>query len=307
MLTLLEASKNYKNPVESAIVEMFAMYSSVLSVLPFDDIVGNALQYNREEALAGVAFRGLNEAYAESTGILNPQVERLVIGGGDLDVDTFITATMGPGQRAVHESMKVKALALNWMLKFFKGDADANPREFDGLQRRLTGNQIIEAGSTDGGDALSLEKLDELRDQVDQPTHYMLNRTMIRRLSTASRSTTIGGFITTEKDDWGRPLAMYGGLPLLPVDEDNEGNQILPFTEVGSGGSTATATSIYCMSTEPEHTRGIQNKEMEVRDLGELQAKPAERSRVEWFTGIALKHGKAAARLRGVKNAAVTA
>ena len=38
----------------------------------------------------------------------------------------------------------------------------------------------------------------------------------------------------------------------------------------------------------------------EVRDLGELQAKPSERVRIEGFLGLALFGGKAAARLRGI-------
>jgi hypothetical protein len=46
---------------------------------------------------------------------------------------------------------------------------------------------------------------------------------------------------------------------------------------------------------------------MDVRDLGELQASPFFRTRVEWFAGIACWHGRAAARLWGIKNAAVVA
>ncbi len=90
------------------------------------------------------------------------------------------------------------------------------------------------------------------------------------------------------------------------VDSDNDGNQILPFTEVGYTGSTATAGSIYCVSFGAGKCSGIQNSAMEVRDLGELQTKPAMRTRVEWFAGLALFHGKSAARLGGITNAAVT-
>jgi hypothetical protein len=52
---------------------------------------------------------------------------------------------------------------------------------------------------------------------------------------------------------------------------------------------------------------GIQNGPMDVRDLGELQTKPAKRTRVEWHAGIALFHGKAACRLGGITNAAIVA
>lgn len=306
-LTLLEAAKRSQDPVQSAVIEMYAGASDVLANLGFDNIQGSAMKYNREETLPGIGFRGINESYTESTGVINPQIEPLVIVGGDLDVDKFILETMGMNQRSVQEEMKVKSLALAWTKAFIKGDSDSDPREFDGLQVRLTGNQLIDAGSTDGGDALSLAKLDELIDAVDDPTHLIMNKAMRRRLTTAARTYTIGGFISYELDAFGKKIAYYNGLPILIMDKDNEDNDILPFTEVGSGGTTATACSLYCVSLTPGKLQGIQNKVLEARDLGELQTKPAMRTRVEWYAGIAMYHGRAAARLRGVKNAAVTA
>ncbi len=305
MITLVEAAKISQDPIQSAIIEMYARSSSILQVLPFQNISGNALKYNREESLPGIGFRGVNEAYTESTGILNPQTENLVIGGGDLDVDKFILDTMGADQRSVQEAMKIKALSLAWTKKFFKGDSDSDPREFDGLQKRLTGNQLISAGSTDGGDALSLAKLDELIDTVDEPTHLFMNKAIRRRLSAAARLATVGGYITYELDAFGRQVTKYNDIPIMIVDFDNEGSAILGFSEVGAGGSTATATSIYCISTMAGKVSGIQNGGIDVRDLGELQTKPAVRTRVEWYNGIAVFHGRAAARLYGVKTAAV--
>lgn len=306
-LTLIEAAKRTPDPIQSAVIEMYARATPILGALGFDNIQGSAMKYNREETLPGVGFRGINEAYTESTGIINPQTEPLVIAGGDLDVDKFILNTMGMGHRSVQEAMKVKALALAWTKAFFKGDSASDPREFDGLQARLTGNQLIYAGTTDGGDALSLTKLDELIDTVDNPTHICMNKTMRRRLTAASRTTTIGGFITTGQDEFGRPISMYGDLPIMIIDTDNEDASILPFTEIGYTGATATACSIYCVSLMPGKIQGIQNAPIAATDLGELQTKPAYRTRVEWYAGIALYHGKAAARLGGVKNAAVTA
>ena len=41
---------------------------------------------------------------------------------------------------------------------------------------------------------------------------------------------------------------MYNDLPILIADYDNEGDQILPFTETSDGDGTAQNTSIYCVS-----------------------------------------------------------
>jgi hypothetical protein len=308
-MTLIEAAKQAANggaQLRASIINLYAQNSDILRTLPFDDIQGNALQYNREEALPGVGFRGVNEAYSEDVGVINPLVEPLVIAGGDLDVDTFILQTMGDGQRATRENMKVKALAHRWTKAFIKGDQTSDPREFDGLQVRLTGTQKIQAGATANGTALSLAKLDELIDSVDNPTNLVMNRTMRRRLSAAARLTTVGGFVQYTLDEFGRQVTVYNGLPILLVDQDNTGTEILQFNEAATSG-TATATSIYCVSFGEGMLQGIQNGGIMVRDLGELQAKPVKRTRVEWYPGVALFHPRAASRLWSIADAAVTA
>lgn len=306
-LTLVEAAKRTANPIQSAVIEMYARSSDILRVLPLTTIGGNALRYNREESLPGIGFRGVNEAYEESTGILNPVTEPLVIAGGDLDVDKFIVATMGQSQRSVQESMKVKALALAWTKQFIKGDADSDPRGYDGLQVRLTSNQLMYAGTTDGGDALSLKKLDEMIDKVEDPTHLIMSKGMRRLLTAAARLYTVGGFISYGLDEFGRQVTKYNDLPILIAGTDDAGSDILAFDEVGYTGSTATATSIYCVSLGEGKLGGIQNGDMMVTDLGEMEEKPCYRTRVEWYAGIACYHGRAAARIGGISNAAIVA
>jgi hypothetical protein len=309
-LTILEAAKlNSGDVVRTAIVEFYARNSEVLRVLPFDSIPGNALKYNREDTLPGVGFRGVNEAYPESTGVLNPITESLVIAGGDLDVDRFIIQTMGTQQRAVHEGLKVKALAHRWTLAFLKGDSTVDPREFDGLQRRipLGSAQLIDAGATAGGDPLSLFLLDTLIAQVENPTHLLMNSAMSLRLAQAARNTAVGGFITWSPDEFGRRVTFYNNLPILIIGQDNAGNEILPFTEPNPGGGVAASTSIYCVSFGEGSFVGIQNGQVDTRDLGEMETRPVMRTRVEWYSGVACYSGRSVARLRGVTNAAVTA
>ncbi|MDT2287346.1 hypothetical protein P7H17_16695 [Paenibacillus larvae] len=61
--------------------------------------------------MPGVGFRGVNEGYQESTGVVNQLSEGLVIAGGDVDVDRFIVQTRGNvnDQRAIQTQMKTKA------------------------------------------------------------------------------------------------------------------------------------------------------------------------------------------------------
>lgn len=306
-LTLPEAAKlESGNVIRQAIIEMYAGSSDILTNLPFTNISGNALKYNREGNLPGVGFRGVNEAYTPSTGILNPITEALVIAGGDLDVDKFIIDTMGANQRAVHEAMKVRALGLAWTAKFIKGDTASDPREFDGLQVRVVGNQKIAAGSTANGTALSLAKMDEAIDQTLNPTHIIMNKSMARKFAAAARTTSVAGYLTYEIGAFGQRVMMYNGLPILTVDLDNTGTAILPFTEAATSG-TATATSIYIISAGEGGLIGLQNGGIDVRDLGELEGAPVFRTRVEWYNGIAIYNGRAATRLWSIADAAITA
>lgn len=308
-ITLIEAAKVAQgrgDTYRSGVMELYAQTSDVLRVLPFETIQGNAIHYNREEAMPGVGFRGVNEGYTESTGILNPVTETLAIAGGELDVDRFIVQTQGEDQRSIQEAMKIRALSARWTLSFIKGDNGGDPREFSGLQARITGDQLISAGTTAGGAPLSLNKLDELIDQVDDPTHLIMNRPMRRRLSQAARDPNVGGYITYEKDEFGSRVMMYGDLPILIVDKDNEYNEILPFAEVASSGAS-TASSIYCVSMADDGVVGIENGGIDVRDLGELASKPVYRTRVEWYAGMMVAKGRAAARLRHIGDLAVTA
>lgn len=313
-LTLIEAAKLAAEAGETyraGVIELYAGSSDILANLPFENIQGNALSYNREASLPGIGFRGVNEAYTPSTGVLNPLTESLVIAGGELDVDKFIVQTMGANQRTVQEAMKVRALSLKWTRNFIKGDNQSDPRVFDGLQTRVTGSQLIPAGSTTGGTALSLALLDEAIDQTLNPTHIIMNKAMARKFAAAARTTSIAGTISFEIGQLGQRVMQYNGIPILTVDLDDAGSSILPFTEVSytssAWGGNATATSIYIVSMGADSLTGIQNGGIMVDDLGILQTSPIYRTRVEWYNGLACFNGRGVTRLGSIANSAITA
>lgn len=297
-LTLLEASKLHSGDVyKQGVIAKFAETSDILRVLPFQGIQGNSLKYNIEETLPGIGFRGVNDSYTASTGILNPQTESLHILGGDLDVDRFIVQTMGMDQRTVQEAMKIKAMALSWTKTFFKGDSETNPKEFDGLQKRLAGGAVISNGTA----GLSLAKLDEAIDYVENPTHIIMSKAMRRWLTAAARTYTVGGFVTYTQDEFGRTVTMYNDLPILISGRDNLDAEILDFTEPSS------TTSIYVVNLSESGVSGIENGGMMVEDLGQLETEPKYRTRVEWYNGLGVFAPRAAARVSLITNAAVTA
>lgn len=304
-LTLLESAKlENGNLYKRGVIEMYAGSSDILQNLPFENIPGGSLTYNREQTMPGIGFRGVNESYTPSLGILNPLTEVLVIAGGELDVDKFIIQTRGEQQRTVQEAMKIKALSLAWTRKFIKGDSSSDPREFDGLQVRATGNQVISAGTTSGGAALSLAVLDEAYDQTYNPSAWIMSKAMARKFGAAARDVDVSGQIGWTVGQLGQKVREYAGLPILTVDLDHEGNQILPFAEAAYTGSD-TATSIYCVGFGADSLTGIQNGSMMVDDLGILQSAPIYRTRIEWYVALAAYNGRSITRIKNVGNTAI--
>ena len=300
-------AENNGEVIRPAIIQSFAMASNILAAIQFETINGNAISYNPNKKLPGVGFRGVNESFSTSHGVVNPQTEALTIAGGDLDVDKFLIDTIGGNIRERQEAMQIEALALAWERTFLKGDSGTNPRVFDGLQKRLVGAQVIDNGAGSVGGAtnpLSLTALDELIDAVRMPTHLIMNAKMRRLLSAASRNSNVGGIMTSDQDAFGRRVVTYNDLEILVVDEDNQEDKILDFQEGNLGDVDPPAsTSIYCVSFRPGMCFAIQGRAngsdgIDVRDLGELQNQPLFRTRVEWYTGLMIENGRSAARLR---------
>ena len=304
-LTLLEAAKSERDPARLAVIRELAE-GELMRVIPFQDVEGEGVFYDVEQELPSVGFRGINETLDASYGVLNPQSERLKVLGAEVDVDTSIIDMRGPETVGDQVRMKVASMRMTFEDHFINGDESTNPRAFDGLKRRINvgSSQAISMGG-----ALSLSALDELIDACDAmggQKVLIMNKKMRRRLNTASRATTIGGFINYELDSFGRRVTQYGDIPIVVTDTNAQNLPIQPFTEASS------STSIYCVALGDLLTTAIQGRArgqfgISVRALGEVPDAPVDRTRIEWYCGMAVYSGRSAARLYGVTDAAVVA
>ncbi|UKL30006.1 hypothetical protein [Bacillus phage PK2] len=296
-LTLAQAEYLSNDVLRKGVIEVFARNSAVFELLPFMEIAGNSYAYNVEETLPGIAFRGVNEGYVESAGVVNQEAEKLTILGGDVDVDKFLAQTRGNinDLRAIQTEMKSKALALEWTKTFFKGDSANSSNEFDGLEKRVTGDQIIDAGG-----ALTLEKLDELIDAVEgEPDVLFMSKAMRRKVKAILQASQ--HYIESGEDSFGRPVTTYAGIPIRVIETDGAGAEILGFTELAPDGVTTDTASIYAVKFgADQYVSGLRNGSVNVRDLGEIDAKPVYRTRIEFYSGLAVFHPRAVARLAGI-------
>ncbi|RYX86617.1 hypothetical protein EON83_00095 [bacterium] len=308
-LTLADAAKLSDNQLVKGVIETFVKESVILDRIPLMPIEGNALAYNEEGTLPGIAFRAVNGSYTESAGAVNDKSEKLFIMGGDVDVDKFIVKTRGNinDQRAIQTTMKVKALTYQFQNAFFNGDTDTDPLQFNGLKKRLINNQLITTGTnglgiiTGGHDFL--DQLDNLFAAVKggKPDALYMNAFVKARLRSLARR--LAGWHTYLEIETGKMIDSYNGVPILDPGENADGSLVLPQTE--TQGTSNDCSSIYAVrfgeSEADAAVTGLTNGGVMVDDLGELETKPAYRTRIELYAGLALFGGKGAARLRGVR------
>lgn len=316
-LTLEESAKLSNEQLARGVMETFVQESPILDRIPFMEIQGNAYTYTSENTLPGVAFRAVNEAYPESTGTVKQTTERLFILGGDADVDRFIQQTRSNlnDQRAEQTTMKVKALSYEYQNTFFNGDTDTNIKGFNGLKKRLTGKQVLDAdtnglpvlGETNKDIHKFFDKLDELCAAVDglngSNGALYTNASIIAKIRSAARHVSADVFV--QDDVAGKRSVKWNGIPILDAGSTPAGKAVLGLDETqGSASNTASIYAVRFAQGEGDTgVIGLTNGGVTVQDLGQLQEKAAYRTRIEFYTGLALFGAKGAARLKGVLNA----
>lgn len=294
---------------KAGILQTFAQASPLLAAMPLVSITGNSYAWTREANLGSVGFRAVNSALAEGAGSVETRSVALKIIGGDLDVDNFLIQAHGPQTRSAHETMKATLLAQTVAYQIIKGSttaaggATADANGFDGLQARYGGgfstsavvdggenaDQIIE--NNGASQALSIKKLDELIQAVDSPTHLLMGKKMKVNMMAFLRNSSA---VTMTKDEFGRLITTYNGLPILEADVlgTSTGLQQLGFNE-----NNDSSTSIYCLNLSDMGLHMVQNGGVQVRDLGEQDSKPVHRTRVEWYCNVVDAHPRCVARL----------
>ena len=288
-LTLIEAAKLQQTPLQKGVIEIFPRVAPVLQWLPFFPINGQAYIYNLEKTLPGVAFRGVNTSYTADQGIVNPTVERLFILGGISQYDRALVKTQGNlnNLRAIHDGMKAKAAALLYQDTFFNGSNTTNPTEFDGLNVRIIGNQIVDAE----GAVFDLACLDKAIDQIEgTPDVIFTCKEGRREISAGVRAA--GQAIETVNGVFGQQLPAYAGIPIQVIGDNHLGQgTIEPFN---------CKYDIYVVKFGvKENVCGLQSGALDVEDLG-LSGCMYE-TLIEWIAGLGVFHPKAASIYKNVR------
>jgi HK97 family phage major capsid protein len=303
-LTLTEAAKLSQDVLLRGVIETIVTESEILKPLPFIDIVGNGLTYNRENTLPSANFYNVGDPWAESTPTFTQHTATLKILGGDADVDEFLRQTRSNIQNlnAIVTELKSKAIARTFEDYFIYGDESAEPKAFDGLHLLVPSTQKVHAGATTVPAAGSIRKLKQLCRMVipGNPDYLIMNRTTRDNLADyAERNYSP---IRIEKADFGKPVTYFNGVPIICTDYILQTEAIADADYSAKTGGTAT--SIFAVKLGEKALAGCQNGGVQVKDLGDLETKDASRTRIKWYVSMALFSTLALARYDGITDAA---
>lgn len=301
-LTLVEAQKLQQNPLIAGVIESIVTVNNMYQFLPFDQIVGNALSYNRELAIAGVAPLGVGggsntiPAGAKTSATVTPVTTPLKAIIGDALVDHFIQTTMGTqnDQKAVQLVSKSKAMGREFQRQLILGDEGTNPLEFDGLQQLLpsTSSQYAAISA-----AFAIEHLDQaismVKSKDGQVDFIMMPDLGIRKYFKLLRS--LGGANITEVRTLpnGQQIPIYRGVPIfrndwIPIDSGD-------VTDIYAGCFDDGSRKVGLAGLTSQSNTGVF-----VTEVGEAEDTNDTITRVRFYTGLALFSELGMARLASV-------
>ncbi len=288
-LSLTEAAKLSNDVLLKGVMETIVKESPILQKLPFIPIIGNALTYNRENAMASASWYDVGDNWNESTPTFTQKTAVLKILGGDADVDNYLKKTRSNVQdiEAAIIELKAKALRYEFEDKFIYGDSAS--KQFDGLIKLIdTGtasSQVIAAGAA--GATLTLGMVDQLIDAIkgQKPDLLLMSRRSRRKLTALVRAAS-AQLIEVGRNEYGEFVQYYNGVPIGVSDFIKDTHTVASSLETGyTGGDCST---IYALCFGEGAVCGISAPGLiEVERIGSLEGKDATRTRIKWYVGLA--------------------
>ena len=289
--------------MRAGLIQHITNESVFLRILNFVKVDGMDYRYSKQMTLGSIAFRGVNEDYTADTGVVNPEVETMAIFGGKCKTDVQFANKRGGVFRAQQIGAKTRQAGLYFDRYCINGDPASIAKSFYGLKSRLTGNQVIYAGGgAANGNALTLDDVDLLLDRVAGPNAekvLIMNKACRRTLKKLVLAAAGGAAVT----EVGKGVNSYDGASIEVMDEDGDESAILDYNE--ARGSSNVTASMYCIrpgkGMEGEWVQGLVGSEL-IQHTPLAQTGTSVEDLIEMHGGLAVFHGRAAARLGGILN-----
>ena len=310
-ITLQEAKIGMADKVDQQIVDMFRRSSLLLDNMVFDNCIcpgtgGSTLTYGyiQLKTPSTAAVRTVNAEYTPGEAKREKKTTNAIIMGGAFQVDRVLQNTAGAADEVAFQAeQKIKATANYFHNLAINGDGENGT--FDGLKKMLSGsaNEIVSAVSLTSSEELDanynafLDEMDGFISTLDgNASMLLMNRAMLVKLRSIARR---AGYYERTKDDFGRVVETYAGIPMVDMGKYFNGEQTVDVVETDAEGKTA----IYAVSLGLDGFHGISPMGDGIINcyMPDMNAPGAVKTgEVELVAGVALKNTLKAAVLKDI-------
>lgn len=322
-ITLAEAKVGMADKVDQQIIDEFRRSSLLLDRMTFDNAIspgtgGSTLTYGyiQLKTPSTAAVRAINSEYTAGEAKREEKTAKAVIMGGSFQVDRVLQNTSGAvDEMAFQAQQKIKATANYFHNLVINGTSASSGAgfvtgTFDGLRKLLNGTSnefttdidLSDSSKLDSNSNAFIDQLDALVHAIDGDVSMLLmNGDMLLKVRAAARR---AGYYERTKDDFGRVVEMFGGIPLADLGKYYNGTASVDV--VGTSAPTASAagtTSIYAVSLALDGFHGISPTGTGIINsyMPDMNAPGAVKTgEVELVAGAVLKNTLKAAALNGI-------
>lgn len=304
--TLTEYAKLSNDALAAGVIETIIKESPLIQHLPWIEIVGNALTYNRESTLPTAEWHAVNDDWTTSPAVTFSQLTAtLKILGQNADVDAYVKQTRSNIQDIEAAIIQLTAKAIRNELedKFIYGNDATDANQFDGLRELIdtdaASDQVIAAGAS--GATLTLAMLDQLIDAVKggKPDLLLMSRRSRRKINALARAA--GSNLEVGTGKLGEFVQLYNGIPIAVSDFILDTHTVSSSLETITTGSTCS--TIYALQFGEGAVCGLTSPGgLTVEPIGAMETKDASRTRIKWYVSLADFSQVKRAALIGVKD-----
>lgn len=322
-ITLADAKVGMADKVDQQVVDEFRRSSLLLDRLVFDNAIspgtgGSTLTYGyvQLKTPSTAAVRAINAEYTAGEAKREEKTAKAVIMGGSFEIDRVIQNTSGAvDELAFQAQQKIKATSNYFHNLVINGTSASSgagyvANTFDGLRKLLNGTSnelstdidLSDASKLDSNSNAFIDQLDALVHAVDgDVTMLLMNADMLLKVRAAARR---AGYYDRTKDDFGRVVELFGGIPLMDCGKYYNGSASVDVIGTSTPTSNAAGTSsIYAVSIGLDGFHGISPTGTGViSSYMPNMASPGavKKGEVELVAGVVLKNTLKAAALNGI-------
>lgn len=324
---LVDVLQNEKDPLRLGVLMQFYMESNPMAAIQWDDKKSLRLLVQRLDrtSLTEPSWPAIGESYSEATPQFDPIQEAPYKVAQQ--IDTPIEYDRGlEGQfedlRALGTEATLKSIAYSVNLAFIDGpavnsDGTENAGAVTGIRKRIddvdlevgAANAKIAPGgvSTLFGPTSSAANKNSVIDALNtsiyfidghQPDWAFANDTFLLAFESALRQL---GLFDQNRDQYDRFVYKYRNVEMYDIGtKADQETRIITNTE-SFGGQTDNTSVYFGKNGVGTHFWAWEAFPLDVRDMGELQATPYYRTKVDWMFGFVNAHYRSLSRVQGIR------